>query len=139
MTTRTGGCLCGAVKFSISGPVREVVFCHCSQCRRQTGHFVAASGCADADLDIDGAESLTWYAASPDAKRGFCSKCGSLMFWKRDGSDKTSIMAGSFDEPSTLTPGYHICMADKPSYYEIGDGLKQYATDDREGHADRFE
>ena len=138
MTTRTGGCYCGAVTFTTSGPVREVVYCHCSQCRRQTGHFVAASGCADADLTIEGADNLTWFAASPQAKRGFCSTCGSLLFWKEHGSERTSIMAGSFDKPSRLQSGYHICVADKGDYYEIADGLPQYESDDREGRSDRY-
>lgn len=123
---RTGSCLCGAVKFRTSGPLRGVVYCHCTQCRKQTGHVVAASRVADADIQIDGGENITWYSASPEAARGFCSNCGSVMFWKRNGTDLTSVMAGSFDTPSGLAGLRHIFVADKGDYYEIDDGLPQF-------------
>jgi len=122
---RTGGCLCGAVRFAVTGPVRRVVYCHCSQCRRQTGHFVAATACDDGQLQLEGGGNLSWYAASGDAKRGFCRTCGSLLFWKGNGSKTTSIMAGAFDLPSGLTESGHIYVADKGDYYEITDGLPQ--------------
>ncbi|MBO6636780.1 MAG: GFA family protein [Roseitalea sp.] len=120
---KTGGCHCGAVRYTVTGPLRDVIYCHCTQCRKQTGHFVAATRAADDALDIAGADALTWYAASPDAKRGFCRHCGSLVFWKRDGSDMTSIMAGSMDRPTGLVASHHIYAADKGDYYEIADGL----------------
>lgn len=124
---REGGCLCGAVRFRTSGDMRGVVFCHCSQCRKQTGHIYAATNAADAELEVDGADKLTWYTASDFAERGFCSACGSILFWKRNGSDTTSIMAGSFDQPSGLKAEAHIFVADKGDYYEIDDGLPQYS------------
>jgi len=125
MEKRTGGCHCGAVTFTVTGPVREVIYCHCEQCRRQSGHFVAATACDDGQLAVAGAGSLTWYAASDTAKRGFCATCGSLMFWKANGSARTSIMAGSFDRPSGLTASHHIHVDDKGDYYAIADGLRQ--------------
>jgi len=124
---RTGRCLCGAVRFRTRGPLRGVVYCHCSQCRRQTGHYYAATNVEDAQLDIDGAEKLTWYAASGFAKRGFCSICGSALFWKRNGAAVTSIMAGGFDTPSGLKEEAHIFVADKGDYYGIADDLSQYS------------
>ena len=127
---KTGGCLCGAVRFKVSGDVRAVVYCHCTQCRRQSGHFVAATRCRDDVLTIDGADNLTWFAASDAAKRGFCRRCGSLMFWKTGGSDKTSIMAGGFDDPSGLTASHHIHVATKGEYYAIADGLPCHLTGD---------
>ncbi|QKV17659.1 GFA family protein [Oricola thermophila] len=126
MEKRTGGCHCGAVRFSVIGPVREVIYCHCEQCRRQSGHFVAATACDDDLLSVSGAENLTWYAASDVAKRAFCKTCGSLLFWKANGGSRTSIMAGAFDKPTGLVAGHHIHIADKGDYYEIADGLPQY-------------
>lgn len=122
----SGACLCKAVRFTTHGPLRGVVYCHCSQCRRQTGHFVAATSIADERLDIEGAENLSWYASSEDASRGFCRTCGSLLFWKRRSADEISIMAGSFDRPSGLTGVGHIFVGDKGDYYEIADGLPQH-------------
>jgi hypothetical protein len=120
---KTGGCHCGAVRYTVTGPLRDVIYCHCTQCRKQTGHFVAATRVADETLAITGAGQLTWYAASPGARRGFCRHCGSLLLWKRDGSDMTSIMAGSMDLPTGLTASHHIFAADKGDYYELADGL----------------
>lgn len=123
---RTGGCLCGAVRFRTSGQPRGVVYCHCSQCRRQTGHYYAATNVALAAIAIEGAEHLTWFRASDFARRGFCSTCGSVLFWKRDDADDISVMAGSFDSPSGLVGEAHIFVADKGDYYEINDGLPQH-------------
>lgn len=125
--THSGHCLCGAVRFRTSGRLREVIACHCSQCRRQTGHFYAATNVQDDGLAVEGAESVTWYRASETASRGFCRTCGSALFWKGDGSDYTSIMAGAFDQPTGLKIGVHIFCADKGDYYEIADDAPQYA------------
>ncbi|WP_157015456.1 GFA family protein [Mesorhizobium xinjiangense] len=122
-----GGCLCGAVLYTVSGPLRGVVYCHCTQCRRQTGHIYAATNVADDRIEIDGADNLTWYAASNLAHRGFCRICGSALFWKPDDGGHISIMAGTFDTPSGLESESHIFVADKGDYYEISDGLAQYA------------
>lgn len=127
MPTATGSCLCGAVRFRVDGALRGVVYCHCSQCRKQSGHVCAATNVADADLEIGGEENLTWYAASPEAQRGFCSTCGSALFWKRDGLSRTSVLAGAFDLPTGLAAESHIFVADKGDYYEICDGLVQFA------------
>lgn len=121
-----GGCLCGAVRFRTAGPLRGVVYCHCSQCRRQTGHFYAATNVAEADLEIEGTERLTWYRASDFARRGFCATCGSALFWKRDGAEDISVMAGTFDKPSGLRGEVHIFVADKGDYYDIADDLPQF-------------
>ena len=123
MDSHTGRCLCGAVRFRTSGPLRGVVYCHCSQCRRQTGHFYAATNVTEADLVIEGADRLTWYRASDFASRGFCATCGSALFWKRDGAGDISVMAGAFDLPSGLKGGVHIFVADKGDYYDITDDL----------------
>lgn len=123
----TGACLCGVVSFRVDGPMREVVFCHCGQCRRQSGLYYASTNAAEADLTVEGAQDITWYRSSETARRGFCRHCGSALFWKYDGSDHISIQAGSLDQPSRLTPGYHIFCADKGDFYGIDDGLPQYA------------
>ena len=68
MKTRTGSCLCGAVSFETRGALRGVVYCHCSQCRKQTGHYYAATNVADDDLAIEGSGELNWYAASADRR-----------------------------------------------------------------------
>lgn len=121
----TGHCLCGAVRFRTVGPLRDVIACHCSQCRRQSGHHYAATNVEDDRLTVEGGENVTWFRASDMASRGFCRTCGSVLFWKGDGSDYTSLMAGAFDQPTGLKIGMHIFCADKGDYYEIDDGAPQ--------------
>jgi hypothetical protein len=126
MTDHTGSCLCGAVRFHTSAPLRDVVACHCSQCRKQTGLYYAATNVATADLNVEGGDNVSWYRASPTARRGFCRTCGSALFWVADDADDISIMAGLFDTPSALKMGYHIFCADKADFYDISDGLPQF-------------
>ncbi len=122
---KTGACLCGGVAFKISGPLRPVVVCHCTQCRKQSGHFGAFTGCDDADLAYTADATLVWYRATEAAGRGFCNACGSLLFWKGDGSNYTSIAAGSIDGPTGVKVEGHIYCADKGDYYDILDGEYQ--------------
>lgn len=119
----TGGCLCGAVRYEVRGPLRDVVACHCTQCRRMTGHFLAATAARDSDLKVTQATGLNWFSASPGARRGFCSQCGSTLFWKGNGRDYTAIAAGSLASPTGLKLVQHIFTADQGDYYRIDDGL----------------
>lgn len=83
------------------------------------------------DVEIEGAANVTWYRASPDAERGFCSTCGSHLFWKQSEEDHTGILAASVDEPSGLRMAKHIFVDDKGDYYDIADDLPRFAGYDR--------
>ena len=122
----TGACLCGAVRYEVRGPLREIIACHCSQCRRMSGHHVAATATARENLEITGRAALTWFHASPEARRGFCATCGSTLFWEMDSRDYIAIYAGSLDAGSGLALAAHIFVGDKGDYYEITDGLPQF-------------
>lgn len=122
-----GGCLCGAVRYVAKGPLREVVYCHCSQCRKQSGLYFAATAVAKTDFTLTAQDSLRWYAASSHAERGFCGTCGSVLFWKAHQAAHIAILAGSLDDPSGLTAASHICTAGRPTFYALCDGLPQYA------------
>lgn len=126
---QTGGCLCGKVRFTTTGPLREVIFCHCSQCRRQSGLYFAATSVRADCLALEGAGNITWFAASDFAKRGFCGTCGSILFWKPNDEARYAILAGAFDHPEALHPGHHICTEGRPEFYQINDGLPQYPGD----------
>jgi hypothetical protein len=123
----TGGCYCGRVRYRAHGVNRQVTECHCSQCRKQAGHRYASAGARTADIEIAGAGNLTWFRASPDAERGFCSTCGSHLFWKQSRDGHTSSLAASVDPPSGLRMAKHIFVEDKGDYYEITDGLPRFA------------
>jgi hypothetical protein len=120
-----GRCNCGAVTFSATGPFRPAIACHCHSCRRQSGHYLAATEVRQAGLEISGEAAITWYAATPRAQRGFCATCGAHLFWRRNGADFVSIFAGCLDEPTGLALAEHIYVAEKGDYYDIADGLPQ--------------
>lgn len=126
---QTGGCLCGKVRFATTGPLREVIFCHCSQCRRQSGLYFAATSVSADHLRLEGEGNLTWFAASEFARRGFCATCGTLLFWKPNVEARYAILAGAFDDSGALHPGHHICTSGRPEFYQISDGLPQYPGD----------
>ncbi len=129
MTIHEGSCLCEGIKFKTTGPLRNVVACHCGQCRRWTGHFFASTRSAVSDLEItSGKELLTWFRSSPEARRGFCSRCGSSLFWQaitaeNNPEEGIAILAGSLADSGDLKLEEHIYCADKGAYYEIDDGL----------------
>jgi hypothetical protein len=127
-STATGSCLCGAVRFTISGPMRPVVFCHCEYCRRTSGHHVAATACRSDDIVVTGGENLTWYRSSAEAERGFCRHCGGNLFYRPDHRETVSIMAGTLDAPTGLDAAAHIFVDGKSDYYAIGDGLPLHAS-----------
>lgn len=122
----TGSCLCGGVAFQISGDLSPPSVCHCSQCRKQSGHVWSSTFLPDSQLTLTRQNSLKWYAASDSAKRGFCSTCGSFLFWKHNDEDTISVAMGSLNEPTGLHLAKHIFVADKGDYYDITDDLPQF-------------
>lgn len=115
-----GSCLCGAVTYQVTAPLRPVVACHCSQCRKTSGHHVAATSAPVEAVEISG--EPVWYKSSETAERGFCGRCGSNLFWRRPGH--MSIHAGTLDKhPEDLALSAHIFCAGKGRYYELTDDL----------------
>ena len=117
---------CQGVVFELIGELRDVVFCHCSQCRKTSGHYWAATQVSKGNLNLIKATSLSWYDSSDKARRGFCSVCGSSMFYERKGIDKISVSAGSLEIPTSLDRMRHIYVASKGDYYDISDDLPQF-------------
>ena len=117
---QTGSCLCGAVTYLVTGPLRPVVACHCVQCRKASGHHVAATSAARSDIAIAG--EVMWYQSSETARRGFCGTCGSNLFWDGAGAN-LSIFAGTLDGETGLSLIGHIFCADKGDYYALSDDL----------------
>jgi hypothetical protein len=122
MADKTGSCLCGAVRFEITGALRPVIACHCLQCRKQTGNYMSATAAKDKYLRLVETRGLEWYRSSESARRGFCRECGSVLFWKGDGRDYTAIAAGSIDGPLSVPLDGHIFCESAGDYYEIAGG-----------------
>lgn len=120
-----GSCLCGAVRFDVTGALHPPVACHCSQCRKQSGHFWVSTEVPRAALTIHGADRLTWFRSSEKVQRGFCATCGSFLFWDPIGEDSIAVAMGAFDAPTDTRMARHIFVADKGDYYDIADELPQ--------------
>lgn len=123
----SGKCLCESITYEIDGPARDIVNCHCSRCRRHTGHFMAATATTEDKLEVRG-DTLRWYATA-DVEYGFCAECGSSLFWRttrRPGH--VSIAAGTLTPPTGLktiatiytdfASDYHTFDPEVPTYPE---------------------
>ena len=120
-----GSCLCGAVTFEITGALRPPDACHCTKCRKHSGHVFASTDVPRAPLTIAGADHLTWYQSSEKVRRGFCTTCGASLFWDPIYKDWIGVAMGAFDTPTDTKLGIHIFVAEKGDYYDLTDGLPQ--------------
>ena len=121
----TGGCYCKKVRYTVSGELPDMTVCHCSQCRKQSGHQYATTLTHRSRVTIHGEELISWFHATQAANRGFCSQCGSHLFWLNEDGDQ-AIKAASLDEPTGLKLASHIFTTDNGDYYDITDGLPQF-------------
>jgi len=124
----TGSCLCGAVTFEVEGLLDRNDACHCTQCRKWSGHYSAGADVPRSALKFrTGEEKLSWYRTTK-ARRGFCSICGSSLIFDpldRQKHHWIGVTLGSIDGPTDTKLKVHIFVADKGDYYEIADGLPQ--------------
>ncbi len=120
-----GSCNCGAVKFTLAQQPTDATACHCTQCRKQSGHFFASANLPKTAVHLEDDRLITWYQSSEKVRRGFCSKCGSWLFWEPIFKDWTSVALGSIDGQSGVQLERHIFVAHKGDYYTLADGLPQ--------------
>lgn len=120
-----GSCLCGAVRFEVDVPLPPPDACHCTQCRKHSGHVFVSTDVPRSAVTIDGAENVSWYRSSEKVRRGFCATCGSSLFWDPIHRDWIGIAMGAFEQPTDTSVAIHVHVADKGDYYEITDGLPQ--------------
>jgi hypothetical protein len=125
---KKGSCLCGAVRFTVNALLKAPDACHCIQCRKTSGHHSVSTDVARDAIEIQGSKHLTWYQSSPKVRRGFCSICGCSLFFDPPAKNWIGVSMGAFDEPTETHTELHVYVAEKGDYYEINDGLPQYAT-----------
>ncbi|MEO1689296.1 MAG: GFA family protein [Pseudomonadota bacterium] len=118
-------CLCGAVRITVEGDLPPPSACHCSICRKISGHVEASTDVPKDRVRIEGESALTWHASSEKVRRGFCSICGSSLLFDPPHRDWIAISMGAFDGPTGTRLAGHIFTDDKGDYYEIADGLPQ--------------
>ena len=124
----TGSCLCGAVRYEVAGPLRDVIECHCAMCRKTHGHIGAYTAAPKAALKIVESRGLKWYASSENARRGFCGECGGTLFYDPLIKDYIAIAAGTLDPPTGLKTTVQIHVASAGDYYEIDPSVRQRAN-----------
>ena len=126
----SGRCLCGAVQYEVQGPLRDVFICHCRECRRWHGHVCATTAARRADfvlLEDRGLRSILSPHSEAQARRGFCSECGSSLFWDPPARDSISIAAGTLDGPTGLRVTSHWYVSQAGDYYELPrDGVPRH-------------
>lgn len=121
-------CLCGAVTLEVEGSLGPVEACHCTKCRKWSGHVGVSVEVPRSALTIHGAEHIKWYHSSEKVRRGFCANCGTPLFFDpidKEKHDWIAIPMGAFDTPTETKLALHIFAAEKGDYYEITDGLPQ--------------
>ncbi len=125
----SGHCLCGAVGYTAKASSHDVSVCHCGMCRRWTGGPLMY-------FDVDGAPSFTGiseisvYRSSDTGERGFCKRCGSVLFWKVAGEERYTFTAGSLDTPAGLLLTKEIFIEDKPAFYDFANPTEKLGGSD---------
>jgi hypothetical protein len=131
----TGGCLCGAVQYEVRGPLRDVLYCHCTKCRRTHGHVSAYASTHREHLVTTEDRGLKWYRSTkdetPDIHRGFCGVCGASLFWDPRGQDFVYLSAGTLDPPTGVKAVGHVWLSQAGDYYGIGDDLPKAEASSR--------
>ena len=118
----SGRCLCGAVRYETDAPLRDVILCHCVECRRWHGHVCAATAIPRDALRLVSDAALRWIDSphsDAHARRGFCGECGSSLFWDAPDRATISIAAGTLDEPTGLKTVVQIYTGSAADYYEL--------------------
>ena len=131
--SRSGGCLCGAIRYGFAVDPVATVHCHCRDCQRVTGSgFATVFGVASADLVIEGAATLGSYSLQAQTgqtvTRQFCSNCGSALFTKaQNNPDMLWIKAGSLDNGDWLEPTASCWTGSAAAWAPPAPGLEQHA------------
>jgi len=124
-----GSCLCGNVRYEVSGPLGRIVHCHCSMCRKAHGAaFGTYSEIPAANFKlVSGEDDIATYESSSGVRRTFCRQCGAtLQFLTAKRPGMVDLAVGSLDDDPGLKPALHIFVASKAPWFEITDGLPQH-------------
>lgn len=137
---RTGGCLCGAVRFTARLTGTDFGACHCAMCRRWTGSALLGITVPEGNVDWTGADHIATRQTSAWAMRAWCRDCGSGVYFKvtlqGDYSGNLELPIGLFDDPNGLTMANEIYIDHKPdSFAYAGEGRRQMT---RQDCVDRF-
>lgn len=130
MTLR-GSCLCGGVRFEITGPLVALRFCHCTNCKKISGGVGTASGRARTEhiTVLGGLELIETYQPPEGASKSFCRTCGSNLFgggWPQ--SDHLSVRLSAIEDELEEKPEAHVFVRSVAPWETLPvDGLPRYA------------
>lgn len=126
-----GGCLCGKVRFEITGEIQQIVYCHCSLCRKAQGSTFATNGNVDSEkfVFISGEAEMTGYESTPGQTKYFCQHCGSPIISKKESAPgMVRVRLGVIESDISERPKAHIFASSKAGWDEICDNLPQYES-----------
>ncbi len=125
----TGGCLCGAVRYALSGPPLDAGYCHCRVCQRANGAPVVAWTTVRISAFEYTQGTPSRFASSSRYQREFCAACGTpLVFRRQVAPEFVDVTLASLDEPSLISPEYHIWRASRIAWFETADELPRHAA-----------
>lgn len=123
-----GTCLCHAVRFYLKKP-RDVVNCHCTECRKFHGNYAAYTNVRTEDIYIFAADQLKWYQRTAEqARRGWCRQCGSSLFWQKESGNTICVAAGALTTLTHLDTTRNIYVKNASDYYEIDNNTDWYSA-----------
>lgn len=124
----TGGCQCGAVRYSVEGEPQHVALCHCNDCRKSAGApMVSWAAFAEDEFTLEQGE-LTTYNSSGSAMRSFCPKCGTGIAYRNEEflPGIVDIQSATLDDPDALPAGAHIQVAERIGWMEAAHELPEF-------------
>ncbi|TCL70209.1 GFA family protein [Rhizobium sp. BK251] len=123
LLTHSGGCQCGAVRYRAKGELAYPHICYCRMCQKASGnYFMPFAGVARQDFEITRGEP-SWFQSSDMVRRGFCSACGTPLFYNIPEADFINVTLGSLDNPSVLLPVAQSNLDSKMPWFHLLDGL----------------
>ena len=129
VSSYVGGCLCGRLRYEVTGDATNLCFCHCSSCRRAAGAPMVPWGTFARDRFVITRGRLAEYRSSPKVTRGFCASCGTSLTYCHDKrANEIDLALATLDDPGVLVPEAHIWVQDKLPWVIIGDGRPQFDT-----------
>lgn len=137
---RSGGCQCGAVRYSAQSIKDNAHVCHCRMCQKASGNFFASLvGVPHKDFTWTQGEA-SFFQSSGQVKRGFCAQCGTPLYFQHADSQHISLFIGSFDQPKTILLDFECGMegrmpqldqlqGDLPNYGSTEQAMEKYVVD----------
>jgi hypothetical protein len=126
-TTREGGCLCGAVRYRVTGEPQSTTWCHCRMCQRASGAPAVAWGTFPPEAFVFTLGAPAVFRSSPRGERSFCPACGTpLTFRPAAGRRDIDITLASLDDPAALAPDHHIWRMSRIAWFDTADTLPRY-------------